>query len=492
MSTRKSLAFSFLDRYAALLMAIVSSMVLARLLTPAEVGIYSSAMSLLIFMSTVRDLGAGQYLLQAKQLDRESIRAVWAIQLGVGTLLAALVFLLRGAAADYFHEPRIKDIMAVVALNFLVNPFGSITYAWLMREMRFGALASMRFLSALSTALVSTLLAWKGHGPISLAWGSLAGTVMNALVAMLHRPPNYPWMPGLARVHEVFSFGSRLTATSLLNTLVNIAPDFLLGKLQGMTAAGLFSRSNGLVSMFRSLVSDAVNAVALPHFARTSREGGDTAAAYLQVLSYISAVGWFFCVNIALLAHPLIHVLYGDQWGDAVDLTRVLALAMAFQVPVGTCQVLLTGTGQAPRLLRTTLMTCTLMLLALVAGAWQGLTLFALSLSAAAGVNMILWLRTTAMANGVSGPSLMRVLSHSALLAGIAGLPAALWGLTLGLNSPWSLLNLLVCLPLSGLLFLALCVGSKHPMAEEVYRLLQALRARLQRIQQGHHARRHP
>ena len=79
MPTRKSLAFSFLDRYATLVIGIVSSMVIARLLTPEEIGIYSVAMVLLGFVATVRDLGVGQYLVQEKDLTIDRIRAVWAV-----------------------------------------------------------------------------------------------------------------------------------------------------------------------------------------------------------------------------------------------------------------------------------------------------------------------------------------------------------------------------------------------------------------------------
>ena len=90
MSTRKSLFFSFLDRYASLAISVVASMVIARLLTPAEIGVFSVTMVLLMFVATFRDMGAGQYLVQEKELTTERIRAVWAVQLGLGLGLACL------------------------------------------------------------------------------------------------------------------------------------------------------------------------------------------------------------------------------------------------------------------------------------------------------------------------------------------------------------------------------------------------------------------
>ena len=84
MSTRNSLFFSFLDRYASLVITIISSMVIARLLTPAEIGVFSVTIVLVSFVTTVRDMGAGQYMVQEKELTTERIRSVWAVQLGLG------------------------------------------------------------------------------------------------------------------------------------------------------------------------------------------------------------------------------------------------------------------------------------------------------------------------------------------------------------------------------------------------------------------------
>ena len=232
MSTRKSLFFSFLDRYASLAISIIYSMVIARLLTPGELGIFSVTMVLLGFVSTVRDMGAGQYLVQEKELTNDRIRAVWAVQLGLGVGLAIIVLLASYPVALFYDEPRMRNIMFLVALNYLINPFGSLTYAWLMREMRFESVALMRFSSALGGAVVSSVLAWQDYGPISLAFGSVASTLINASLAVCFRPKFFPWLPGTKELRRVLGFGSRLTAGSIVISLATAAPELFLGKLQ--------------------------------------------------------------------------------------------------------------------------------------------------------------------------------------------------------------------------------------------------------------------
>lgn len=476
MSTRKALLFSFLDRYASLVISVASSMVIARLLTPAEIGVFSITMVLLMYVSTVRDMGAGQYLLQEKELTTERIRAVWAVQLGLGLGLACLVLLASYPLAAFYSEPRMRDILLVVALNYAINPFGSLTYAWLMREMRFESVAVMRFSAGLGGALTSIWLAWKGYGPISLAYGSLASTVVNALMAVYYRPKSFPWLPGLAEIRRVLVFGSQLTASSLVTTVSASAPELLLGKLQDLTSVGLFSRASGLVQMFNRLFVDAVGTVCLPWFAKQSREKGGFTAPFLKATAYVTAFGWSFCLAVICLAHPIVRVLYGNQWDDSVDLTRLLAVAMAFSVPAALCSTALLSVGAVATIARVTVSSALQSVLFVAMGATQGLPMLGLALIAAGAVNAALWLRATAKHIDITLTGLMRTLRLSGLVALLSsiGPVLALW---LYGPYPGSVVMPLAFGGAGGLLgFVAGILVFKHPLNVEIIALLTKVR----------------
>lgn len=480
-NVRKSLAFSVLDRYASLVVGIVSTMVLARLLTPSQLGVYSVAMSMLTLASTVRDMGAGNYLLQEKELTTDRIRAVWALQLGLGVLLAAVVALLSGPAAHFYEEPGIRLIMGVLALNYLVNPVGSLTYAWLMREMRYDAIATMRLASTLATAVVSIVLAWHGHGALSLAWGSLCGTVVNALVSMAFRPPDYPWLPGFKELPRVMSFGIRLTSTSILNTMANAAPEFLLGKSQGMAAAGFYSRANGLVALFARLVTDALYSVALSMFSQQARSGQDYSAPFLRALAYLTALSWAFFAGLALLAYPTILLLYGAQWTESVTLTRWLAVAAALNAPVTLCTAALIGAGELGRMVRATVVTFVGAVCAAAIGALFGLAALGPAAVVASLVGITNWLRLTQAHVGFAWRDLARACGRSLLVAAVtaSGPAAAVAAFGWTPERPWAPLLLAIAVGVPAFVFALLVTG--HPLADELRRAgaaLTALRAR--------------
>lgn len=478
MSTRKSLFFSFLDRYAGLVISIVSSMVIARLLTPAEIGVFSVTMVLLMLVASVRDMGAGQYLVQERELTTERIRAVWAVQLGLGFGLACLVLLASYPVSLFYKEPRMRDIMLVIALNYAVNPFGSLTYAWLMREMRFLSVASMRFVSSLSGALVSIVMAWKGYGPISLAFGSLTSTVANALMASYFRPQHFPWVPGVAEIKRVLSFGTKLTSGGLVAVVSGGAPELLLGKLQDLYAAGLYSRSNGLVQMFNRLVVDAVTSFCLPWFSKQAREQNGLVAPFLKATAYVSVVGWSFCILIICLAHPMVRILYGAQWDASVDLARILSIALACNVPGALCNVALLSSGAVSQATRLIFVNSTQTVIFVALGAVHSMVAVGIALVAAALVSTFYALRVVSVHLKLPLQGLMHAMRLSAQVALLAAIgPVA----ALALYGPYPddfMRPILVGGTGSFIGFVAGVVLFKHPLEEELLSIWAKIRCR--------------
>lgn len=451
-------------------------MVLARLLTPADMGLYAVTMALLAFAATVRDLGAGQYLLQEKELTVDRIRAVWAIQLSIGLILGAAVAAFSTPMSVFFGDVRMRDIFLILALNYIVNPFGSVTYAWLMREMRYDAVAVTRFTATCTGAAVSMWLAWRGLGALSLAWGSVCSTVANALVSTFFRPAHYPWLPSFREARRVLSFGTQVTSSSIINTMATGAPEFLAGKLQGLAAAGLYSRANGLVAMFSRLVIDAVYSVALSLFAKESRDAHDSSSSFLTAVAYTTALSGSFAVGLLCLAYPAVRLLYGPQWDASVDATRILALSTVAGSLVPICTAVLLGAGAVTKALRATLSSATLTVCMVALGAWHGIETLALGWVVAACLSSIIWLRAVHSTIGFRWWALYKTLGRSAAVAVAAGVGPAL-ALSLFGPAPAQLLPpLLTGIVLGALGFVTGLKCARHPLATELARVVPQLR----------------
>jgi O-antigen/teichoic acid export membrane protein len=474
MSTRKALAFSFIDRYASLLVTIGSSMVIARLLPPSELGLFSVTMVFVTFVNAIRDLGAGQYLVQERELTADRVAATWTLLLGMGIALGVLVLVLSVPIARVYGEPRMTQIMGVVSLCFVVNPVGSLTYAHLTREMRFDAIAVMRFTSTLTGAVSSIALAHLGFGPVSLAIGNLSAVVANALVGLAYRPAGLSWRLSFKEARRVFQFGSNISAMSITGHVAGGAPELLLGKLQSLESAGLYSRAAGLASMFNRLVLDAVAAVALPMFAKSARQSRSGAEEWALSVSYMTVLGWPFLGGLMLLAFPATRLLYGDQWDAAVGPTQALAVGMALWLPAALCQHMLIATGHAKKVMQTMLASTAMQICFIAAGATAGLNAAAVGFACGQAAASLIWLRAMKRVVPYRMRALAAVLSKSLVVAAITLLPATAAVVVYGWQ-PALVAPSLVMGGLGGLLvFLPALWIVNHPFVAEVKRVRDA------------------
>lgn len=475
MSIRRALAFSFVDRYAGLVISTVSSMVLARLLTPSEIGVYSVVMVLLGFVATFRDLGAGQYLVRHTALTPQVMRATFTVQLALGALFAVVVVLAAEPVARFYAEPRMRDILWVLGLNFLLTPWLAYPSAWLLRELRFGNIAVVRFIGALAHAGVSIGLVLAGFGPVSLAAANLATTIAGIVAIRIAGARGLPMRPTREGLRDVLSFGGSVTAISLLDTLRTGVAELTLGRLVNLGAAGQFSRAQGLVAMFEQLVLNAVNQVALPYFSKEVREGRALGEPLCRALALVTGLGWAFFGGLALLAYPAIRVLYGPQWGEAVDPARWLALAAALALPALTCHSPFIAAGAVAAALRAHVVAAGLMVAAAVGGAHFGLLFTTQLVTGAAALATLHWLWLAHTRLGLDLRALGTAFTRSAVLAGATmAVPAAVvaqWGWRPGNVA----LALLVAVP-GGVAGFALAAwATRHDLWREAERALPAL-----------------
>lgn len=343
---RKSIVLSFGQSYINFIIQFLLSIIIARLLTPADIGIFSIAMVVIGFAHTFRDFGVSNYVIQEKELTPEKIRAAFALTLITAWTMAAAIGLGSGYAAEFYREPGIKSVMLVLSLNFVLIPFGTVPMAYMHREMDFKHISLIKIISSVTGALTIIGLAYAGFSYHSLAWGSVAGIVCTILLVQIWRPKNLPLLPSFQGMRNVLSFGSLSSLVMVLHDMCEGTVNLILGRLSGMSMVGYFERSMGLVSMFERFVMKALWSVALPHFAERARTQGALKNDYLKSMSYVSVLAWPFFISLGLLAHPVVITLYGRQWLPSIPLLQLFCIAMTLTSPFLMMSSMMTAIGQ--------------------------------------------------------------------------------------------------------------------------------------------------
>lgn len=390
-TVRRSLAYSALDSNLALVLQIIGTVVIARILTPAQTGVFAVAAVFASLASTFRDFGVAEYLIQEAKLDDKAIRAAFTVNLAVSWLMALGLLGLAPVAAGFYDEPGVGSVMRVQALSFVLVPFGAVTMAWFRRELDFRPIFIANLCANVAALCTAVWLALRGHGYMSLAWASLVNTAVTVGMSMVLRPAGFPVWPGREGIGRVLAFGKFASGIYILGQIGKGAPEMIIGRTHGMAAVGIFSRGSGMVEIFHRLVLRAVLPVCLPYFARGVREVGTPLPGLLRAMALITGIGWPLLACLGLGAYPAIRLIYGDQWLAAVPLAPILCLAGAIELAYFPAKEALLSLGKAKESNQLQLLTQSLRIAGLLlvipfglAGACWGLVLGALAGSACA------------------------------------------------------------------------------------------------------------
>jgi O-antigen/teichoic acid export membrane protein len=329
---RKSLAYSTAESYLSTAMQIVSTVIIARILSPSDLGVFAIAAVFVGLAHMFRDFGIGEYLIQERNLNNDHIRAAFTAGIIVSWLMSALLVIGAPFAAVFFRTPGIGDVMRVQALTFLLIPFGAVAMAWFRREMNFRPQFIAGLLASSTSLVVTVVLALNGFGYMSLAWSSFAATVVTVTTSICMRPPGFPRWPGFKGLGHVFHFGRIASGIYIFGQLGKGAPEMIIGRAQDMASVGLFSRAQGLTEILNRFVVKAVMPIYLPYFANAVRLRGSPLPELLTSISYITAIGWPFLAFMGVATDSVIYIMYGEQWTRAVPLAKVVCVVAALEL----------------------------------------------------------------------------------------------------------------------------------------------------------------
>jgi O-antigen/teichoic acid export membrane protein len=464
--------FSFADKYCSLIINVVSVVILSRILTPAETGLYSVAAGLVNTAQTLRDFGVTNYLLQESELTRARLGTALGISLLMGCVVAAGFFLVSGAIADWFNEPRLESVVLVLSLNFVAVAVASVGMAKLHRAMDFQFMVRLGISTTLVHSVTSVTLAALGFGAIGLAWASFAGIMTTVIGTYISFPDDLFLIPTLKEWRRVTSFGLPAITGNMLNQIAQAAPDIIISRVLGFELAGLYSRGNGLITLFWKALMEAIMPVTTSALAKLYRERRDVRAPFLQYIGYTTALAWPLLTMIGFLAFPIIELALGDQWVAAVPVARFLCVAAGFSVLGVFSTMALMTTGNARRFLFVQSVGVPALVAALTVGAFQSFSGAAFGAVIAAFITATLSLDQVNRVIGTNWKQLFEVLSKSLLLAAAtAAVPILVVSIHgIGRGAGWE--PPIIAALGGGMSWLVCLVILRHPLRDELRQVL--------------------
>ncbi len=330
-------AWMIAARWAARLIGLVSTVVLARLLTPADFGVIAMAIIISGLLETIAYAGVDLALMRSGNDSRAHYDTAWTVQLILAVLVGILLLMAAPVAAAYFNEPRATGVMQLIALKSVIDGLQNIGIVAFRKELDFAK--EFRFLlygKLLNFAVIVGTAFWL-RNYWALAIGMASASLINVILSYLMHPYRPRWC--LEKIREIWSFSQWLVISRVGAFLNRRTDEFVVGGLVGTSAMGNYHVASELSTMPSSELVMPMRRAMFPTLAKLSDEPNRFAAALLGTFSTIAALCMAVGFGLMSVAPELVAVFLGQKWLDTIPLMRWLALFGGFSALVLVLEV---------------------------------------------------------------------------------------------------------------------------------------------------------
>ncbi len=337
---------------ARLALQLVSTALLARLLTPEDLGLIGMATVLTGFASMFKDAGLSMATVQREEITQEQAATLFWVNVGLSIFLMIVLICVSPLVAWFYGDGRLLGITVALACTFLFSGLTIQHQALLRRQMRFGILAVFSVATLFCATVAGVLSAYLGAG----YWALVIMTATQLSSNMLFVWMSSKWIPGRAHadsgVMSMLKFGGNLTAFSFINYFVRNLDNLLIGYTFGASALGLYANAYKMLLLPIRQINGPITTVAVPALSRLQDDAVGFRSYYCKGIRIITSLGMPIVVFCFVTAEDAVLFLLGPKWSGCVPLFRALAPA-AF---VGTYNMaagwIFLPLGQANRQLR--------------------------------------------------------------------------------------------------------------------------------------------
>ncbi|HET6914354.1 MAG TPA: lipopolysaccharide biosynthesis protein [Rhodanobacteraceae bacterium] len=304
--------------------------VLARLLTPADFGLIAMLLVFTTVAALLVDSGFGTALVQKQDTSDDDETTVFLFSTGASALVAAALWFAAPAIASFYSQPLLTPLTRLLLFVLPLSALAAVPDALLTQRLDFKSRAKAEIVASLCSGVLAVLLAWRGFGVWSLACQAVSAIGMRALLLWVYSRwrPRGRFNPRAFR--SLGGFGGYMLMANLLNTISLRLQSLLIGKLFDSRALGYYTLAQNTQLAPAQFMSGVLNRVGLPVFSTVAGQPEKLVGALRLSLRVAIFVFVPCMVGIAMVARPLIVMLYGARWAPAAPLLSILAISATF------------------------------------------------------------------------------------------------------------------------------------------------------------------
>lgn len=326
--TVKGVFWSSVDRFSSQGIQFIFSILIARILLPSDYGTVAMLSIFLAISQTFIDSGFGTALIRKIDRTEEDFSTVFYFNIAVALIFYGILWLTAPCIADFYDIPLLKDITRVVALTLVFGSLSGIQSAKLSIAIDFRSRAIISIIVTTVTGALGLWMAYSGYG----VWALVIQSVVSSLLRSILLWSFVRWIPKLVfswkSFKELFSFGSKLLASALLDTAYNNIYTLVIGKFFSPSALGVYSRADSLAQYPSSNITGVLQGVTFPVLSSIQNEPERLTSSYRKFIRLSAFIVFPMMTGLAAVADPLIRLVLTDKWEGAIYLLQILCFSL--------------------------------------------------------------------------------------------------------------------------------------------------------------------
>ncbi len=309
-----------------------TTVVLARILSPADFGLFALAFVMIDGFGIFKSLGFDSALVRRKDVDIEkACNTAFFLIPAMGMILFVILFFFAPFGAKFLNNPQVAPLIRALAIIFVISTFGKVPQTVLYREMKFKYKSIAEVSAAIVYSATALILALHGFG----VWSLVAGYIIKTLTQISIEWYFSGWKPKFefdkSIAWDMFHFGKYVLLGSLINFLFNNLDNIVVGKLLGVTILGYYAISINLTNSLSQYLLSKVAMIMYPAYSHLQNNSEDIKKVVLKTTRYLSILVFPFGLSLVVFSSEIVRVVFGSKWLPAAGILSLLGFAGIFR-----------------------------------------------------------------------------------------------------------------------------------------------------------------
>lgn len=333
---RTATKWSTVGEIAAKLVTPISSMVLARLLTPEAFGVVTTLTMIITFAEIFTDAGFQKYLIQhefkdVQDRDESTNVAFWS-NLVMSLVIWAIIAIFSAPLAELVGNPGLGHVLVIACVSIPLAAFSSIQMALFKRDLDFKTLARVRIISTLIPLLVTVPLAFWLRSYWALVIGTITVNLVNAILLTVFSKWKPRWFYSFVKLKEMFSFTVWSMVEAISIWLTNYVDVFIVGTMLSQYYLGLYKASSAMVGQIMGLVTAISTPVLFSALSRLQNDESEFRRLFFVFQKIVGLLIIPLGMGIFLFNDLATDLLLGEQWAEASGFVGIWGLTSAITI----------------------------------------------------------------------------------------------------------------------------------------------------------------